>query len=215
MKNIVIIAAVALLTNSVIAGVVIEVEVTGQVVFNGIGDPPLGNINGGESVVMSFLVNSSDFMDGIPGDTRGYVIDQSSFLLSFGGGVSVGLLNPFPGGQTPYFGIVDGFPVSDGFFVSISTISPGGVPLEQEPFNANLSLGYNGDTLNSLDILDAVGTYDFDGLTSFGFNLWANFPDNIAMEMDFVQMTITVIPTPATLALFVPIAFGLRRRRLF
>ena len=68
--------------------------------------------------------------------------------------------------------------------------SPGGVPLEQTPFNANLSLGYEGETLNSLDILDALGTYGFDGLTSFGFNLWSGGPDNVAMEIDFEQMTL-------------------------
>ena len=213
MKNIIAIAVTGMLAGSTLAGVIVEVEVTGQVVFNAIGDPPLGNVNGGESVVMSFLIDSSNFVEGIPGDTRGYVIDESSFVLSFGGGVSQGLLNPFPGGQTPYFGIIDGFPVSDGFFVSTSTNSPGGVPLEQEPFNANLSLGYEGDTLESLDILDAIGVYGFDGLTSFGFNLWATFPENVAMEMDFEQMTITVIPAPASLALLVPFAFGLRRRQ--
>ena len=106
-----------------------------------------------------------------------------------------------------------GFPVSDGFFISTSTFSPGGVPLEQDPFNLNLSLGYQGDTLESLDILDALGTYGFGGLTSFGFNLWANFPDNVAMEMDFAQMTIKVIPAPATLALLAPLALVRRRRR--
>ncbi|MHC4776507.1 MAG: hypothetical protein ACYTBR_14750, partial [Planctomycetota bacterium] len=96
-----------------------------------------------------------------------------------------------PPGETPYFTLVDGFPVSDGFFVSTSPFSPGGVPLEQEPFEANVDLGYEGDTIGSLDILDALGIYDFDGLTSFGFNLWAIFPDNVAMEIDFEQMTIS------------------------
>jgi hypothetical protein len=189
--------AVTLLVAGTAQAEVVTVEVIGQVTFNVIGDPPLGNIGPGEQVVMSFAVDSDNFVDGVPGDTRGYEIDQTSFVLSFSSGLEMGLLDPFPGGQTPFFTLVDGFPVSDGFFVSTSPISPGGVPLEQEPINCNLDLGYEGDTLGSLDILDALGVYGFDGLTRFGFNLWAIFPDNIGMEMDFEQMTIMTPPVPA------------------
>jgi len=161
---------------------------------------------------MSFEVDSDVFLDGVPGDTRGYEIDQSSFSLTFDTPASVGLLNPFPGGETPYFSLVDGFPVSDGFYVSTSPFSPGGVPLEQEPFSTNLEIGYEGDTLSSLDILDALGTYDFDGLTSFGFTIWSVFPDNVAMEMDFVQMTI--VPEPTTFGLLAALGLlALRGRR--
>ena len=117
-------------------------------------------------------------------------LDAASFLLGFSGGVEMGLADPFPPGQTPYFTLVEGFPLADGFFVATSPISPGGVPLEQDPFNFNLDLGYDGDTLASLDILDALGTYSFDGLTRFALNLWAIFPDNVAMECDFEMLTI-------------------------
>jgi hypothetical protein len=123
----------------------------------------------------------------------------------------MGLLDPYPPGETPYFTLVEGFPVSDGFFVSSSPSSPGGVPLAQTPVELNLLLGYTGDTLSSLDILDALGTYDFDGLTQFGFNLWSNFPDNVVMEMEFTQMTI--IPEPMTLVLLACGGFLLIRRR--
>lgn len=190
---------------------IVTVTVTGEVIFNGIGDPPLGDVNFGDTVEMSFEVDSDVFVDGVPGDTRGYEIDQSSFSLTFDTPADLGLLNPFPAGETPYFTVVDGFPVSDGFYVSTSPFSPGGVPLDQEPFNANLSLGYTEDTLVSLDILDALGTYDFDGLTSFGFNLWSIFPDNVAMDMDFVQMTI--VPEPATAVLLAIGVLAWRRRR--
>lgn len=213
MKNLVVLvlAGTGLLAGSAHAGLVIEVVVTGEVVFNAIGVPPLGDVNPGETAVMSFLVDSNVFIDSIPGDVRAYEIDHSSFSLEFSGGVIQGLLIPFPG--TPYFGVIDGFPVSDGFFVSSSIVSPGGVALQQEIFQANLSLGYVGSTLSSVDILDAVGTYDFTGLTSFGFNLWSGFPDNVALDIDFQQMTISVIPAPATLAVLAPMALGLRRRR--
>jgi hypothetical protein len=86
---------------------------------------------------------------------------------------------------------VEGFPVADGFFVSSSPVSPGGVPLSQTPIQANLDLGYSGSTLASLDILAAVGDYGFTGLTRFSFTLWQSFPDNAVMELDFQELSIT------------------------
>jgi hypothetical protein len=184
-------AAVAVLAGSVQAGVPVEVTINGIVEYNFIGDPPLGGVGPGDDVVMSFMVDSDNFVEGVPGDTRGYVIDESSFLMTFGDDVSQMLVNPFPPGQTPYFTLVEGFPVSDGFFVSTSEFSPGGVPLEQEPVQAGFNVGYTGDTLDSLDILDALGTYDYDGLTNFGFGLWIVFPDNVVLGIEFVDLTIS------------------------
>lgn len=197
MKRVAIALAVAALAGTAAHAAVVSVEVSGIVIFNGIGAAPLGDVNGGEDVTLSFEVDSDNFVDGIPGDTRGYEIDQSSFVLSFSSGVMVGLASPFPAGTTPYFSLVDGFPVSDGFFVSTSAVSPGGVPLAQDPVNLNLDLGYDGATLASLDILDALGTYDFTGLTRFAFTLWQVFPDNAVAEFDFTGMTLEeVVSTP-------------------
>jgi hypothetical protein len=175
---------------------VVNVEAIGTVIWNGIGDPPLDGVNSGEQLVMSFTVDSDVFDEGTPGDTRGYVINQASFSLSFSGGVEIGFMDPFPGGQTPYFSLVEGFPVSDGFFVSTSPFSPGGVPLAQDPFNFDLDLGYTEDTLTSLDILDALGVYGYDGMTRFSMGIWAIFPDNVVMGCDFEGMTIdSAVPT--------------------
>lgn len=194
MRRLATMLALAALVTSTTHADTVTVEALGQVFFNGISTPPLGGVASGESAILSFTVDSNNFVDGVPGDTRGYVIDESSFVLSFSGGVSVGLQNPFPAGQTPYFGLIEGFPVSDGFFVSTSTVSPGGVPLSQTPVQMDLSIGYSGDTLTSLDILDALGVYGFTGLTSFSFNLWQVFPDNVVLGMDFVQLTISAGP---------------------
>lgn len=189
----------------------VDVTITGNVFFNGINNPPLNAVGGGETAELSFSVDSNNFVDGVPGDTRGYVIDQSSFSLKFSGGTDVGLLNPFPAGQTPYFTLVDGFPVSDGFFVAASPISPGGVALEQTPFNLDVDLGYDGATLSSLNILDAVGTYDFTGLTRFSYNVWTISPDNVALGIDFSGLSI--VPEPSALVLLAPIGLLLLRRR--
>lgn len=186
----------------------VPVSMSGSVFFNAIGDPPLSGVSAGDAVVMSFKVDSDNFVDGVPGDTRGYVIDESSFSLSFDTPLDVGLLNPFPG--TPYFTLVDGFPVSDGFFVSSSPVSPGGAALAQEPYQVDFDLGYLGDTLGSLDILDAAGTYGFDGLTRFSFNLWSISPDFPALGIDFVEMTI--VPEPSAVALLLPVLLMLRRK---
>ena len=55
-------------------------------------------------------------------------------------------------------------------------------------FNNNYSVTYTGDTLPSLDILDALGTYDFTGLTVFNWTI-DDGPFN-AMGIIFEQMTI-------------------------
>jgi hypothetical protein len=191
MRKFIIVLAATLLMAASAQAVVVTVESTGMVIWNGINDGPLSEVNGGEDMVMSFTVDSDVFDEGTPGDTRGYVIDEASFSLSFSGGVVVGLMDPFPAGETPYFALVDGFPVSDGFWVSTSPFSPGGVPLEQDPVNFNLDLGYVEDTLSSLDILDALGEYGYDGMTRFALNFWSVFPDNVGMECDFMSMTIS------------------------
>ena len=202
-----IIVALILLAAAPVHAATVRVDVSGQVIFNGIGAPPLGDVSAGDPVVVSFTVDSEVFTDGIPGDTRGYAIDTSSFVVTFDG-VQIGLLDPFPDGRTPYFTLVEGFPVADGFFIASSPISPGGVPLAQEPFQLNLDLGYEGDVLSSLDILDAQGDYAFDGLTRFSFNLWSITPDNVAMEMDFAGLSIHAVPVPGALWLLISALLG-------
>ncbi|MGE0479666.1 MAG: PEP-CTERM sorting domain-containing protein [Phycisphaerae bacterium] len=192
---------------------IITVTAEGAVVSNAVTTAPLDAVGSGDSATLTFQVDSNVFLNGVPGDTRGYEIIQPSFSLAFDAPpVSVGLLSPFPAGQTPYFTLVEGFPVSDGFFVSTTPFSPGGVPISQSPLQMDLDLGYVGSTLGSLDILDALGTYDFTGLTRFSFTLWQVSPDNVRLEIDFSRLTI--IPEPGTigaLALLGLFAFRVRR----
>jgi hypothetical protein len=187
---------------------IVQVDIYGTVVFNGTVGPPLATVTVGQTARTSFTVDSTIFVDSIPGDVRAYDINPASFSLSFSGGASVGLL-PGPA----FFGIRDGDPVADGFFVSDSPISIGGVALSQPPYREDFHNSYVGGTLSSVDILSAVGTYDFTGLTVYGYTLWQAFPDNVRMEIEFSHMTIAVVPGPASLLVFAPLILGMHRRR--
>lgn len=173
------------------AGTLVTVTATGTVEFNQIRTPPLGDVTPGDAAVMTFVVDSDIFTDSGSFPTRGYHIEPASFTLTFDI-LELELMDPFPAGQTPYFVIRDNDPAVDGFFVSTNVDFPVGVPINQDgifgPFVNNYSVTYTGDTLPSLDILDALGTYDFDGLTVFNWTI-DDGPFN-AMFIVFEQMTI-------------------------
>ena len=175
------------------AGTLVTVTAIGEVEFNQINAPPLGDVSAGEAVTMTFVVDSDSFVNSGIFPTRGYIIDQATFSLVFDS-VSMALQNPFPAADTPYFVIRDNDPAVDGFFVATNVDIPFGfgVPLNQtgifEQFKDSYRVTYTGDTLPSLDILDALGTYDFTGLTVFGWTI-DDGPFN-AMAIIFSQMTI-------------------------
>lgn len=177
----------------------VEVTVTGEVEFNQVRNPPLSDVMPGDAASLTFLVDSNVFMNSMSFPTRGYDIDQSSFMLTLGA-VTVGLQNPFPMGETAYFVLRDNDPAVDGFIVADSVDFPTGVPLDQagnfDQFRNNYYVTYTGDTLDSLDILDALGTYDFTNLTVYNWTI-DDGPFN-AMGIIFQQMTITAVVEPLT-----------------
>ena len=133
---------------------------------------------------------------------RGYDIDMSSFSMTIGGD-TIGLQNPYPAGVTPYFVLRDNDPAVDGFFLGTSVEGfPNGVALDQAgsfgQFMLQFSVTYTGNTLSSLNIFDAVGSYDFDDLTVFNMNI-TDGPFE-AMLLNFESMSIAkagaVVPVP-------------------
>jgi len=114
------------------------------------------------------------------------------------GSATAGLAMPYPMGRTPYFVLRDNDPAVDGFFFADNNVDfpfPG-LPLDEPgrfgPFASNFLVTYTGDTLISLDILDALGTYTFDGLTVFNYTVGDGPFD--AIGLIFEQMTITAVP---------------------
>lgn len=190
------------------------VEIQGDPIWNAqINTGEMAGVNPGDSAVYSFELDSTNFLNSGSFPTRGYVIDPDSFQITFSGGQVVNAQNPFPSDH--YFVLRDNDPAVDGFFLSGGTDFPGSIPTDEvgifENFSARFNVSYTGDTLDSLNILDALGSYDFTGLTVFGMGI-NDGPFEDVIGMDFAGMTISFIPTPATLALLAPLA-AFRRRR--
>ena len=176
----------------------VDVRWSGVVEFNLINSGPFADVEAGDSVVATFQVDSDVFTDSVNFPTRGYDVDQSSFSLVLGS-VQTVLQDPFPGGQTPYFVLRDDDPAVDGFWLSTNVDFPLGVPTDVPgafgQFVLNTQVTYEGETLSSLDILDALGTYDFTGLTVFHFTI-DDGPFE-AMGMLFEELTLTTGPALA------------------
>lgn len=207
MKTTMLLSALAITTLPVLAGTVndVLVEIHGDVYFNGINRGEFQNVNAGETMTYSFELNSVDYVDGsFP--VRGYTIDMSTFQVAFSGGTVVQVANPYPAGFTPSFVVRNNDPMADGFFITDGSVDgfPNGVATDQAGvfgnFLATFNVSYLGDTIDSLDILDAAGTYDYTGLTVFGLGI-DDGPIEDVLGADFSHMTISIIPAPSSLAL--------------
>jgi hypothetical protein len=180
-------------------GTPVRVTVTGTVEYNLVSAPPLGNFDDNDPVELSFLVYSGDFVNSPSFPVRGYRIDRTSFELKSGGD-TLALQSPWPAGMEAYFSIRNNDPGVDGFMVTRTVASPGGVPLNQNggfgPLNHDFYVTYGGSTLASLDILAAVGTYDFTGLTVFNWTV-DDGPSN-PTGMLFEKIVIEALPAGPT-----------------
>jgi len=180
------------------AGIPVRVTITGQVEFNQINQPPLNAVQSGETATMMFALDSDEWENNMFFPTRHYFINPWSYSLTFDSAAAE-LQDPFPAGFEPLFVIRDNDPAVDGFFTSINPNHPfgWGLPLNTSGFFGQFAdsfrVTYTGDTLSSMDILDAVGTYDFTDLTVFGWTI-DDGPFN-AMFIIFDHMTIEIIPT--------------------
>ncbi len=194
---------------------IVQVQINGTVDYNVIRTGSIDKtvVHSGDAVSISFRLDSTQYMndpDGLP--TRGYFIDEPSFAATYNG-VTLGLESPFSAG-TPMFVLRNNDPAVDGFFLSTGTAWDVPLPMNEAGLAGQLgchfAVGYDGETLSSLNIVDAVGSYDYTGLTNFYFSTDDSGFD--PMGINFDSMTISVVPAPATLALLAPLGL-LRRRR--
>lgn len=183
----------------------IHVEITGTVDYNLIqGD--LTGIKSGAPVVMSFNLDSDNYLNSASFPTRGYAIDLASFDLNFGG-VHIALDNPQPDGVATYFVLRNNDPAVDGFFLSSGPDYPTGLSVHIPGIDTAHEVEWLrtfdvGTVLSSVNILDAVGHYGFENMSSF---LWTLGVVNPGAEVMYESITISMIsavPEPATLSLF-------------
>ena len=195
-ERVVLLVALSVLAGGALSADTVDVRYTGVVEFNQINSGPFAAVQEGDSAVVTFQVDSEVFTDSVNFPTRGYDIDPESFSLVIGPAETV-LQDPFPPGETPYFVLRDNDPAVDGFWTSTSIDFPLGLPTDVVGafgnFILNFQVTYTGETLESLDILDALGIYDFAGLTVFNFTI-DDGPFN-AMGLIFEELSITAGPS--------------------
>ena len=189
-----------------------QVSITGVVEFNGITSGELGAVDPGDAVEITLSLDSNVFVNSPNFPARGYVIDQSSFSMSLGS-ANVGLQNPFAAGQTPFFSTRNNDPAVDGFLIPTVVDFPVGVPLDVNgvlgPFDLQFLATCGGNTLDSLDILDSLGTYDLTGLTVFEFGI----EDGPFQPLGISYEQLTIVPGPGPLGLLASVMVMRRHRR--
>jgi len=184
------------------SAVEVRITVTGVVDYNVI-QGAMGPVPDGAPVSMSFSVDSNNFLGSAQFPTRGYAINPASFVMSVGG-VAVTMDNPQPNGPA-YFVLRDNDPGVDGFFISQGSVElpfpatvriPGLAAAHELDFSRTFTTT---TTLSSLNILDAVGSYGFENMSSY---LWTigRF-GNPGAEYVYETISIAVVPEPAALGL--------------
>lgn len=194
----------------------VKVSVSGSVDYNVIGGAMGGSAGtpSGTPVTMSFDIDSDNFLKSSSFPTRGYPVDLNSFSMRVGS-VNVPISNPQPDGSTPYFVIRDNDPAVDGFFLSpgvdwdfpVTVTIPGLVPDHELEFTRTFA---DAAPLTSLNILDAVGTYDASNLSGYYWSI-GRF-GNPGAEYGYESMTIEVLPEPGVASMFAIALFGLSSR---
>jgi hypothetical protein len=199
MKHLLVIFATLMLLASVAVADIVSVEMVGEVEYSQVNSGPFGAVNSGDAFYASFTLDSEVWEPSPNGyGVRGYPIDVNSFELTIGSVGPVLLVNPQPNGETTYFNLRNADPVADGLFISNqlewdNVLPKLNVPGGIDPyFTLIWSIGYTEETFSSLDILDALGTYNFDGLTSFYCAIKDAFADPIGLIP-----TMTVISSPS------------------
>jgi Dockerin type I domain len=175
---------------------IVHVHATGPIDYNQFINGPLHGIPAGTPCTMDFDVDSDVYVNSPTYPTRGYPINQSSFVIMVGS-VPVGLASPFPAGQTPYFVIRNNDPAVDGFFIATNTDFLSGVPLNTSNINLHFLRTFTVGTMwPSVNILDALGSYGFEFMSSYEWTF--NVGPGTPLEIAYQTISLTLVqPCPA------------------
>jgi hypothetical protein len=169
---------------------IVHITVTGTVEFNNWPGGTLAPSRAGDPVVMEFDVDSTNYTDSPNYPTRGYIVDPATFHFHAGAG-SMALPIPLPGNTHAYFMLRNNDPAVDGFVFGAGVDEI--VPL---PVNVGVSNCFTrfertftvGTILPSLDILDAIGHWDYEYMSVFDWGVSIGSID--LMYVDYTSITI-------------------------
>jgi len=201
MRHIVLALALSVLAVPAAAEIV-QVQIVCNVEYNQVRNGDLADVVPGDAAVATFTVDSDNYIDSTSYGVRSYPIDMGSFAFTVGSVGPVGLVIPQPENATIYFSLRESDPVSDGFFLSAIPEWPWvnpflDIPGQLDPyFGYKYEISYAGTTLPTRDILDAVGSYGFDGIESYYLGIQDSWAD--AIGFTYVQTVITAQAVPTT-----------------
>ncbi len=193
-------AIVALSSLSLAAGV--RVTVTGSIESNSFpanGVNTFGGILAGAPVTLTLELDSTQFLESpnLPGRTRGYVIQPGTMRLRVGT-VTAPRLETTPA----YFVLRNNDPRVDGFFLSQGTDIDTEIPLQMIPANFGVQFSRTfgidtpaptpDDSLTSLNILDAVGSWQLNDLSSYNFAVGIG-EINVPLVLAYESITIETL----------------------
>lgn len=176
---------------------IVRVEVLGHVEWNQFTSGTLAPVEPNDPAVLRFDLDSNVFTNSPNFPVRGYHVVLSSFDFQIGG-IVVPLPDPLPPGTTPYFVLRNNDPGVDGFVFSRNVEQPVEVPVAIGVANYGLSYYQsfvNGTVLPSLDILDALGTWQYQGLSVYHFAIQrGDFSVPLGIIYDQISISLPLCP---------------------
>jgi hypothetical protein len=194
-----------LATTALAPAAIVRITVTGTVENNAFVNNPantFASVPVGAPVTLVMDVDSNVYLNSpnLPGKTRGYNIISGSMRFTAG---NVSVLRAET--TSAYFALRNNDPRADGFFISQGTDIPTDIPLQMVPANfaAQFSRTFNidppfptpDDSLTSLDILAAQGTWAFNDLSVYHFAIGRG-ENQLPMILAYETITIAALPEP-------------------
>jgi hypothetical protein len=169
-----------------------QVKWHGHVEYNLITSGALGAVSASDPVLISLRVDAANFVNSPNFPTRGYPAVAGTYSYQIGS-LALGLQTPYPAVPPPMLVLRNNDPAVDGFFLATNVDFPVGIPLDVNgsfgALKAYTTVTYGGALLSSLDVAGAVGTYDYTGLSVFGFTLQDGPFDPVGLVFDKLEIT--------------------------